>query len=75
MKKSQAKVYKSGNGQVISVRKKDLEQAGFNIGDELDVEVKNSQINLIKTNTFQSEWQSFIENGGQYERSEYDWRN
>lgn len=75
MKKSQAKVYKSGNGQVISVRKKDLEQAGFNVGDELDVEVKNSQINLIKTNTFQSEWQSFIENGGQYERSEYDWRN
>lgn len=75
MKKSQAKVYKSGNGQVISVRKKDLEQAGFNVGDELDVEVKSSQINLIKTNTFQSEWQSFIENGGQYERSEYDWRN
>ena len=75
MKKSQAKVYKSGNGQVSSVRKKDLEQAGFNVGDELDVEVKSSQINLIKTNTFQSEWQSFIENGGQYERSEYDWRN
>ena len=75
MKKSQAKVYKSWNGQVISVRKKDLEQAGFNVGDELDVEVKSSQINLIKTNTFQSEWQSFIENGGQYERSEYDWRN
>lgn len=73
MKKSQAKVYKSGNGQVISVKKKDLEQAGFNVGDELDVEVRNSQINLIKSNTFQSNWQTFIENGGQYERGEYDW--
>ncbi|PTK45061.1 hypothetical protein BUY35_00290 [Staphylococcus cohnii] len=75
MKKSQAKVYKSGNGQVISVRKRDLERAGFQIGDNLDVEVSNSQISLIKSHTFQSEWQSFIENGGQYERSEYDWRN
>jgi len=73
MKKSQAKVYKSGNGQVISVKKKDLEQAGFNVGDELDVEVKHSQINLIKTHTFQSQWRTFIENGGQYERGEYDW--
>ena len=73
MKKSQAKVYKSGNGQVISIRKKDLEQAGINIGDELEVEVANSQINLIKANTFQTKWQTFIENGGEYERGEYKW--
>lgn len=73
MKKSQAKVYKSGNGQVISIRKKDLEQAGINVGDELEVEVANSQINLIKANTFQTKWQAFIDNGGEYERGEYDW--
>lgn len=73
MKKSQAKVYKSGNGQVVSIKKKDLEKAGIEVGDELDVEVKNSQINLIKTNTFKSEWQKFVDSGKEYERGEYNW--
>lgn len=73
MKKGQSKVYKSGNGQVVSLRKKDLKQAGFDVGDELDVEIAQGQIKLIKSGTFQSEWQSFIDNGGQYERREYDW--
>ena len=50
------------------------QQAGFDVGDELDVEIAQGQIKLIKSGTFQSEWQSFIDNGGQYERREYDWR-
>ena len=73
MKKSQSKVYKSGNGQVVSIRKKDLQKSGIQIGDDLDVEVKNSQITLIKANTFKSEWDRFINSDESYDRKEYQW--
>lgn len=71
--KAYAKVYKSGNGQVISIKKDMLEKAGFKIGDELVMNVKGNQIVLEKPNTFKDRWGKFIEDGGEYERGEYDW--
>lgn len=73
MEKSYVRIYKSGNGQAISIKKSTLNQAGFEVGDKLEVNVKSGQLVLEKPNTFKDKWRDFVDNGGTYEGKEYDW--
>lgn len=68
-----SKISKSGNGQVVSLKKSTLEQAGLSVGDNIEINVKSGQIVITKPNSFKEKWKTFVENGGQYERGEYDW--
>lgn len=72
MEKSYVRIYKSGNGQAIS-KKSTLNQAGLEVGDKLEVNIKDRQLALGKSNTFKDQWREFVDNGGTYERGEYDW--
>ncbi|HCY7075305.1 TPA: AbrB family transcriptional regulator [Staphylococcus aureus] len=73
MQTTYAKIYKSGNGQAISLKKRTLEQAGLKVGDDIKVNVKSGQVVLTKTHSFNEKWRDFVDKGGKYERGEYDW--
>ena len=73
MKTTYAKIYKSGNGQAISLKKNILQQVGLKVGDDIEVKVKSGQIVLTKPNSFKEKWRDFVESGGKYDHSQYDW--
>ncbi|MCM3484046.1 AbrB family transcriptional regulator [Staphylococcus warneri] len=73
MKTTYAKIYKSGNGQTISLKKNILQQVGLKVGDDIEVKVKSGQIVLTKPNSFKEKWRAFVESGGKYDQNEYDW--
>lgn len=73
MKTTYAKIYKSGNGQAISLKKNILQQARLKVGDDIEVKVKSGQIVLTKPNSFTENWRDFVESGGKYDHNEYDW--
>ncbi|MBO0377099.1 AbrB family transcriptional regulator [Staphylococcus warneri] len=73
MQTTYAKIYKSGNGQAISLKKNTLQQAGLKVGDNIQVKVQSGQVVLTKPNSFKQKWRDFVDNGGKYDHSEYDW--
>lgn len=72
MPKSYTKISKSGNRQVVSLKKSTLELAGLTVGDMVEIKAKSGEIIITKSNSFKEKWRTFVENGGQYERGEYD---
>lgn len=73
MPKSYTKISKSGNRQVVSIKKSTLELAGLTVGDMVEIKAKSGEIIITKSNSFKEKRRTFVENGGQYERGEYDW--
>ena len=73
MKTTYAKIYKSGNGQAISLKKNILQQARLKVGNDIEVKVKSGQIVLTKPNSFKEKWRDFVESVGKYDHNEYDW--
>lgn len=67
------KIYKSGNGQAISLKKNTLQEAGLKVSDDIEVKVKSGQIVLTKSDSFKEKWRDFVESGGKYDHNEYDW--
>jgi len=73
MTKELAKVIKDGNDPAISVSKTALTKAGFEIGDELEYQVRAGEIILTKKDeTLKDEIQNFYRNGGRYQEEEID---
>lgn len=73
---AEEKIFKSGNGQVISLKKKHMVEMGFQIGDTLVFTKIDDDIVLTKKpeKSFDEEWNEFFENGGTYDDKEsYDW--
>lgn len=58
---------------VKAKRKNTLNQAELEVGDKLEVNIKDKQLSLGKPNTFKDKWREFVDNGGIYERGEYNW--
>ena len=73
MKTTYAKIYKSGNGQAISLKKNILQQARLKVGNDIEVKVKSGQIVLTKPNSFKEKCRDFVESVGKYDHNEYDW--
>ena len=74
MSKVLSRVFKNGNSQAISLNKTILTQAGLKIGDDLDVQIKDSTIIFTKREkTLKDEIQDFYRNGGQYSEHEVDY--
>ncbi|SUM56783.1 Growth regulator [Staphylococcus microti] len=71
---TQSKIFKNGNSQAISLNKTLMQQAGFHIGDELDVTIQEEALLFTKKNkTIKDEIQDFYKNGGKYTESEIDY--
>lgn len=72
MDKIEAKVFKHGNSQAITLNKKALYQAGFDIGDQLVGYMKDSKLVFEKkeTNSFKERIQNFYKNGRGYHEIE-----
>jgi len=71
MTKRLAKVIKRGNDHAISLSKTALTKAGFEIGDELEFQVRDGEIRLAKKEkTLKKEIQNFYKNGGRYQEPE-----
>ncbi|EPP1972433.1 AbrB/MazE/SpoVT family DNA-binding domain-containing protein [Escherichia coli] len=51
MQTTYVKIYKSGNGQAISLKKNTLQEAGLKVGDDIEVKVKSGQIVLTKSDS------------------------
>ncbi|SOC41159.1 AbrB/MazE/SpoVT family DNA-binding domain-containing protein [Salinicoccus kekensis] len=70
------KVFKSGNGQAISLKKKAMEDMGLEIGDTLVYSKYEDGIVITKKTekNFEERWNEFFENGGSYhDKESYDW--
>jgi len=76
MNKVKTKIYKSGNGQAINLKKSILKESDLKIGDEITYFVDdNGRIILEKSDqSFKNRWRRFVDNGGTYEEKEIDWR-
>lgn len=63
-----AKVFKSGNGQAISIKKHELEEIGLNVGDKLKFRVNEDGVIVVtKDISMEEKWDAFFENGGTYD--------
>lgn|SRR5699024_4389825 len=73
MSSKNAKVFKSGNSQAISLNKSAFNEAGLSIGDELIVEIKDEQLTFTKKEKdIKDEIQDFYRQGGKYDEKEID---
>jgi len=73
MTKKLAKVIKSDNGPAISLNKAALSKAGFEIGDELECQVRAGEIRFTKKEeTLKDEIQNFYKNSGRSQKEETD---
>lgn len=73
MTKTLSRVFKSGNGQAISLNKTVLNQAGLDIGDNLEVDIQDGVVKFTKKEkSIKDEIQEFYRNGGRYEEDEID---
>ena len=73
MTKTLSSVFKSGNGQAISLNKTVLNQAGLDIGDNLEVDIQDGVVKFTKKEkSIKDEIQDFYRNGGRYEEDEID---
>ncbi|MCE5132213.1 AbrB family transcriptional regulator [Staphylococcus saprophyticus] len=73
MTKTLSRVFKSGNGQAISLNKTVLNQAGLDIGDNLEVDIQDGVVKFTKKEkSIKDEIQDFYRNGGRYEEDEID---
>lgn len=73
---TEAKIFKTGNGQAISLKKKTMEEMGFEVGDTLVFTKIEGNIVITKKpeESFKEKWDAFFENGGTYDDKEsYDW--
>jgi len=75
MNKAKTKIYKSGNGQAINIKKSILKESGLKIGDEITYFADdNGRIVLKKSDqSFKNRWRRFVDNGGTYDEEEIDW--
>ncbi|CEA00516.1 SpoVT / AbrB like domain protein [Jeotgalicoccus saudimassiliensis] len=55
---TELKIFKSGNSQAISIKKKTMEEMGLKIGDRLNIEKINDEMILTKKEgkSFKEEW-------------------
>lgn len=67
-----ARIFKHGNSQAITLNKKALFQAGFNIGDQLNGYTEDGKLIFEKKETdyFKEVIQNFYRNGSGYQESE-----
>lgn len=73
MAKTLSSIFKIGNGQAISVNKTVLNQAGLEIGDNLEVDIQDGVVTFTKKEkSIKDEIQDFYRNGGRYEEEEID---
>lgn len=73
---TELKIFKSGNSQAISIKKKTMEKMGLKIGDRLNIEKRNDEMILTKKEekNFEEEWHEFFKNGHSYHNlEETDW--
>jgi len=72
MDKVDAKIFKHGNSQAITLNKKALYQAGFDIGDQLTGYMEDGKLIFEKKemDSFKETIQSFYRNGGGYQEPE-----
>ena len=59
---TELKIFKSGNSQAISIKKKTMEEMGLKIGDRLNIEKINDEMILTKKEekNFEEEWHDFL---------------
>lgn len=73
MAKTLSHIFKIGNGQAISLNKTVLNQAGLEIGDNLEVDIQDGVVTFTKNEkSIKDEIQDFYRNGGRYEEKEID---
>lgn len=71
MVKTLSKVFKNGNSQAISLNKTILNQAGLEVGDNLEVDIQDGVVTFTKKEkSIKDEIQDFYRNGGRYEEEE-----
>jgi len=72
MDKVNAKIFKHGNSQAITLNKKALYQAGFDIGDQLTGYMEDGKLIFEKKemDSFKETIQNFYRNGGGYQETE-----
>lgn len=72
MDKIEAKVFKHGNSQAITLNKKALYQAGLDIGDQLVGYIKDGKLVFEKKemSSFKERIQDFYQNGSGYHETE-----
>lgn len=72
MAKIEAKVFKHGNSQAITLNQEALYKTGLNIGDILECHVEDGKLVLEKKEmpSFKEQIQAFYRNGGSYKEPE-----
>lgn len=72
MAKTEAKIFKHGNSQAITLNKEALYRAGFDIGDILECHIEYGKLVFKKkeVSSFKERIQDFYRNGGPYNEPE-----
>lgn len=73
---AELKVFKNGNSQAISIKKKTMEEMGLKVGDKLNIEKRDNEMIMTKKEekSFEEEWNEFFKKGHSYdELKEVDW--
>lgn len=72
MDKMEAKIFKHGNSQAITLNKEALYRAGFTVGDALSCYMEDGKLVFEKkeSRSFKEQIQNFYRNGGAYAESE-----
>ena len=72
MSKTEAKIFKHGNSQAITLNKEALYKAGFNIGDILECHMEDGKLVFKKKEvpSYKERIQEFYRNGGTYNEPE-----
>lgn len=68
MAKTEAKIFKHGNSQAITLNKETLYKTGFDVGDLLECHIEDGKLVFEKKEvpSFKERIQDFYRNGGTY---------
>ncbi len=74
LNKTSERVFKNGNSKAISLSKKTIRLANFDIGDTVEVQKMNGGLFITKKKeSIEDRIKNFFQSGGKYTELEVDW--